>query len=138
MRVLLFAFGEDDPGHPYLPHNYPTDCIAYTGTHDNNTARGWFEQEASPADRKRLFRYLGRKISAAQAPREMVRLASMSRADTAIFPMQDVLGLGAEARMNRPATLEGNWRWRLRPDQATPELADELGEMARAYGRAGK
>jgi len=59
MKILLFAFGEDNPEHPYLPHTYEKNCLVYTGTHDNNTVKGWFKSEATPEDRKRLFRYLG-------------------------------------------------------------------------------
>jgi 4-alpha-glucanotransferase len=136
MRVLLFAFGEDDPKHPYLPHNYVTNCAAYTGTHDNNTARGWFLEESKPEERRRLFRYLGREASAEEVHTELIRLLMMSPADAVVIPMQDVLGLGAEARMNRPAVPEKNWEWRLLPVQLDPALADGLAVMTETYGRA--
>jgi 4-alpha-glucanotransferase len=136
MRVLLFAFGEDLPTHPYLPHNYVPDCVVYTGTHDNNTVRGWFENEAHPSDKQRLFRYLGREVSAESVHWDFIRLAMMSIAETVIFPMQDVLGLGEEARMNRPARHEGNWEWRLLPQQLTPSLRSSLSDMTETYGRA--
>jgi 4-alpha-glucanotransferase len=136
MKVLLFAFGEDLPTNPYIPHNLPRNCVLYTGTHDNNTTRGWFEGEASPEIKERLFRYLGREVQAENIHRELIRLAMMSVANTIIVPMQDILGLGEEARMNRPATTEGNWRWRLSPDQLTPSLADMLRGMTDLYGRA--
>ncbi len=135
MKVLLFAFGADLPTNPYIPHNLPQDCIAYTGTHDNNTVVGWFLNETPPEDRQRLFRYLGREVSAEELSTEMIRLVMMSVAGTAIFPMQDILGLGEEARMNTPATIEGNWQWRLLPDQISPELAQELRGMTEIYGR---
>jgi 4-alpha-glucanotransferase len=135
MKVLLFAFGEDNPMHPYLPHTYETNAVVYTGTHDNNTIRGWFEREAQPADKKRFFRYLGRRVSAKAIPWELIRLAMMSRANLAIIPMQDILGLGAEARMNRPATGDGNWEWQLAPGQFTPTLAEKLRAMTETYGR---
>ena len=115
MRVLLFAFGEDLPTNPYAPHNHVKNCVVYTGTHDTNPVRGWFEKEATSEERERLFRYLGRKVSAEDVSWEFIRLAMMSVADTAILPMQDILGLGEEARMNRPATTEKNWQWRLSP-----------------------
>jgi len=135
MRVLLFAFGPDMPTNPYAPHHHVRHCVVYTGTHDNNTVRGWFEQEASDEDRRRLFRYLGRTVTADEVAWEMVRLAMMSVADRVILPMQDVLGLGAEARMNTPGTPEGNWEWRLRPHQITPELARRLADLTETYGR---
>jgi 4-alpha-glucanotransferase len=136
MKVLLFAFGGDLPTNPYIPHNLPSNCVLYTGTHDNNTARGWFEREATPETRERLFRYLGREIPAEDIHRELIRLGMMSVANTLIIPMQDILGLGEEARMNRPATTEGNWRWRLLPEQLTPSLRDMLRGMTELYGRA--
>ncbi|GBC85550.1 4-alpha-glucanotransferase [bacterium HR11] len=136
MRVLLFAFGPDMPTNPYAPHNHVRHCVVYTGTHDNNTVRGWFEQEASDEDRHRLFRYLGRTVTADEVAWEMVRLAMMSVADRVIIPMQDVLGLGAEARMNTPATPTGNWEWRLQPHQITSELARRLADLTETYGRA--
>jgi len=136
MRVLLFAFGEDLPTHPNQPHNYVSNCVAYTGTHDNNTVKGWFEGEARLSEKQRLFRYLGREVSAGNVHTELIRLAMMSIGNTVIFPMQDVLGLGEEARMNRPARHEGNWEWRLLPEQVTPSLGSSLLEMTETYGRA--
>jgi 4-alpha-glucanotransferase len=136
MKVLLFAFGADLPTNPYIPHNLPPNCVAYTGTHDNNTIRGWFEEETSPEDRQRIFRYLGREVSSDDLPRELIRLVMRSAANTVIIPMQDLLGLGGEARMNRPATRRGNWQWRMKADQPAAEIAAALGEMTEIYGRA--
>jgi 4-alpha-glucanotransferase len=138
MRVLLFAFGEDNPDHPYLPHNYVQRCVVYTGTHDNNTAKGWFENEAKPEDKKRLIRYLGRNVSADHIHLELLRLAMMSVAETVIIPMQDILGLGEEARMNLPASLEDNWKWRLVPEQMTSRVEQMLLDMTETYGRAAR
>jgi 4-alpha-glucanotransferase len=135
MKILLFAFGENHPMHPYLPHTYSENCLAYTGTHDNNTVRGWFEKEASPDDRERVFRYLGRTSTEKEIHWELIRLAMMSVARTAIFPMQDILGLGEEGRMNRPGTTWGNWAWRLLPEQWTPAVRAKLLEMTETYGR---
>jgi 4-alpha-glucanotransferase len=135
MKVLLFAFGDDDPMHPFLPHTYPTNCVAYTGTHDNNTVMGWFDKEASSEEKERLFRYLYREPPAEEIRWEMIRLVMMSVADTAIFPMQDILGLGQDARMNRPATSSGNWTWRLEPGQITPAIEEKLSMMTDTYGR---
>jgi len=136
MKVLLFAFGEDLPTNPYIPHNLPKNCVLYTGTHDNNTTRGWFEREATPEIKGRLFCYLGREVPAEDIHWEMIRLAMMSVANTVIVPMQDILGLGQEARMNLPATTKGNWQWKLLADQITPTLTKKLIEMTEIYGRA--
>jgi 4-alpha-glucanotransferase len=136
MRILQFAFGEDCPTHPYLPHNYTPNTLVYTGTHDNNTTRGWFENEATPEDKKRLFRYVGREILPEECPRELHRLAMMSVANTVIIPVQDLLGLGEEAKMNRPSVAHGNWEWRLLPDQLNSSCAERLREMTTIYGRA--
>jgi 4-alpha-glucanotransferase len=135
MRVLQFAFSGDFPQNAYLPHNHIPGCVVYTGTHDNNTARGWFEKEATSQERERLCQYLGREISGAHAPREMIRLAMMSVAETVILPMQDILGLGEEARMNRPSTGHGNWRWRLAPEFLEPKTLEWLGGLSWVYGR---
>ena len=136
MRVLLFAFGQDLPAHPYLPHNYVPHCVVYTGTHDTNTVKGWFDNEVGSQEKRRLFRYLGREVTAEKIHWELVRLAMMSIADTVILPMQDVLGLGEEARMNRPAMHRGNWEWRLLPDEISPSLGSRLLEVTETYGRA--
>jgi 4-alpha-glucanotransferase len=136
MKVLLFAFGDDLATNPYIPHNLPKNCVIYTGTHDNNTVRGWFEREATPETKERLVQYLGREVSVERIHWELIRLAMMSVANMAIFPMQDLLGLGEDARMNRPATTEGNWQWQLLQEQLTPHLTQKLLEMTEIYGRA--
>lgn len=135
MKVLLFAFSEDDPQHPYLPHNYERSFVVYTGTHDNNTVRGWFECEASGNDKERFFRYAGREVPVEKVHWEFIRLAMMSVANQVIIPMQDVLGLRGDTRMNRPSVAEGNWEWRLRHDQITRPTAQKLLEMTVTYGR---
>jgi 4-alpha-glucanotransferase len=135
MRVLLFAFGEDLPTNPYAPHNYINKCVVYTGTHDNNTIRGWFKREASPEDKKRLFEYIGRKVTEKDVHWELIKLAMRSVAEMVIIPMQDILGLGEKARMNLPASSNGNWEWRLTPEQLSPSLIRKLSEMIRIYGR---
>ncbi|MEW6328294.1 MAG: 4-alpha-glucanotransferase [Thermodesulfobacteriota bacterium] len=136
MKVLLFAFGDDLATNPYVPHNHVKNCVVYTGTHDNNTAKGWFRKEARPEDKRRLFQYLGREVSEETVHQEFVRMAMMSVADLVIIPMQDILGLGEEARMNIPATADGNWTWRLLPEQLTPSLSASLSELTYIYGRA--
>jgi 4-alpha-glucanotransferase len=136
MKVLLFAFGDDLPSNPYAPHNVERNCLIYTGTHDNNTAKGWFENETTPDMRERLAQYIGRAVFPDTIGRELIRLAMISPADTAIFPIQDLLGLGEEDRMNRPATQIGNWEYRLLGEYLTPNLAKKLREMTVIYGRA--
>jgi len=135
MKVLLFAFGPDLPKNLYAPHNHTERSVVYTGTHDNNTARGWFEGEASLEDRKRLCLYLGKEVTAETVHWELIRLAMMSVARMAVFPMQDVLGLGREARMNLPASNQRNWTWRLDPHALTAQVSSRLREMTQIYGR---
>lgn len=135
MKLLIFAFGPDLPTNPYAPHNHVQNCIIYTGTHDNNTTRGWFTKELADEDRARMAAYLGRELTAENIHEEMVRLAMVSVANTAILPVQDLLGLGEEDRMNLPATGTGNWEWRLRPGQLNPDLAHSLRAMTERYGR---
>jgi 4-alpha-glucanotransferase len=135
MKVLLFAFRKHHGTNPYLPHNVPQNAVIYTGTHDNNTARGWFEHELDPKTKAYLFRYLGRKVGASQIAGELMRLAMMSAAAAAIFPVQDLLGLGEEGRMNRPARPEQNWRWRLASGALTDREQRRLLEMTVTYGR---
>jgi len=137
MRVLLFAFEEGMAHSPHAPHNHVRNCVVYTGTHDNNTVRGWFENEAGRGRRRRLFRYLGKRIRAGEAHQVFMRLAMMSVADTVIIPMQDALGLGEEARMNRPSTWTGNWQWRLGRGQLKIGVARDLRMLASTYGRCG-
>jgi 4-alpha-glucanotransferase len=135
MKVLLFAFGEDNPMHPYLPHTYEKNYIAYTGTHDTNTIRGWFENETTEQDRKRLTRYIGNDVTVDSINWELIRLLMRSVADIVIIPMQDLLGLGEEARMNRPSVAAGNWLWRLQTQQLSNELIEKLSAMTQTYGR---
>ncbi|MBI5149534.1 MAG: 4-alpha-glucanotransferase [Candidatus Omnitrophica bacterium] len=135
MKVLLFAFGEDLHKHPYLPHNFERHCLVYTGTHDNNTVRGWFENEATPREKENFFTYISRHLEVADIPWAFVELAMRSKADTAIVPMQDVLGLGQEARFNKPATTQGNWRWRLTREEITPRVTQRLRVLAQDSDR---
>lgn len=135
MKVLLFAFGGDVATNPYAPHNYNINCVAYTGTHDNNTIVGWFQKEASPDDKRRFFEYIGREVPEDQVHWEMIRLALASVAKIAIVPMQDVLGLGEEARMNMPSLSKGNWGWRFSPRYWNSEISERLIKMMRIYGR---
>ena len=119
MKILLFAFGEDMPRNSYMPHNMERCCVAYTGTHDNNPALGWFDAEASPEDKARLFAYLGREVAREEVPWELIRAVMGSVAALVVTPMQDVLGLDGAARMNRPRQFGGqlglaHGAWRVR------------------------
>lgn len=136
MKVLLFSFGDDQPTNPYTIHNLERNCVAYTGTHDTNTSRGWFELEASSDQKKRLWDYLGREVPAEELHWELVRLVMMSVANLVILPMQDLLGLGNESRMNYPSLSSGNWKWRLRSEQLDEQMQKRLAAMTALYGRS--
>ena len=133
-RVLQFAFdGHTD--NPHLPDNYDPNTVVYTGTHDNPTTRGWYE-DLPDAERGNLWRYLKRTASSsAEAALALVRLAWSSRAALAIAPLQDVLNLGKEARMNRPGTAEGNWRWRITDEALSTPALQSLHDLTVASAR---
>ena len=143
MRVLQFAFGSDPKADDYRPHNYPRNCVVYTGTHDNDTTIGWFRGEdvkdstQSKEERQRetqvALNYLG--TDGREINWDFIRLALMSAADTAIIPMQDILGLDSEARMNLPGKAEGNWCWRFTPDMLTEEIKTRLRKLTALSGR---
>ena len=135
MRVLQFAFGEGFPHGEHLPHAVTQRSVYYTGTHDNNTVVGWFAGELSSAERKRLSRYAGRRVTRSNAARELARLAHSSVADLVVLPLQDVLGLDETARLNTPGVTEGNWRWRVPADRLTDERARRLRRLTHTYGR---
>lgn len=131
MHILQYAFGGDARNRD-LPHNYVRNCVVYTGTHDNDTTLGWFKA-ADKNVRSHCREYLqtrGRKIHW-----DMIRAVFASVADTAIVPMQDVLGLGSEHRMNRPATESGNWTWRMPPDSISHDLTARLKDLTVLFGR---
>jgi 4-alpha-glucanotransferase len=135
MKVLLFAFGDDLPTNPYAPHNHVKNCIIYTGTHDNNTIRGWYEHELNEDSKNRISEYIGREVTEENVHWELIRLVMMSVADTSIIPMQDVLGLGESYRMNLPGTENGNWEWRVKPEHLSVSLKERLTGLTRMYGR---
>jgi 4-alpha-glucanotransferase len=135
MRPLIFAFDESLPANPFAPHNLERNCVVYTGTHDMPPVRTWFAAEASRIQKQLLSRYLGRKITAETAASALIQLAMMTVADTVILPLQDVLGLGAEARMNRPGTQKGNWIWRHTDTSLSPQNAARLAAWTKLYGR---
>ncbi|RMD70886.1 MAG: 4-alpha-glucanotransferase, partial [Gammaproteobacteria bacterium] len=128
---LQFAF-EGGADNPYLPHNHIIRCVVYTGTHDNDTTLGWWN--TLPEEQKRhVLDYLGKPGEAMPDP--LMRAALMSVARLAVVPMQDILRLGSEARMNRPSTSEGNWRWRFQWVQLKPELEERYARFNGIYGR---
>jgi 4-alpha-glucanotransferase len=133
-RVLQFAFdGRND--NPHLPHNYAPNTVAYTGTHDNNTTRGWFEA-LQPDQQSIVWRYLNRPAGkSCDAAPELLRLAWSSPAALAMAPLQDVLNLGSEARMNVPGSAKGNWRWRCTTDMLSAPAFERLRELTKASGR---
>lgn len=144
MRVLQFAFGGDPARNPHLPHSYMQPTVVYTGTHDNDTTAGWYRELCNRADREEeadavrerafLLRYAvsdGREIHW-----DLIRLAHSSCANLAVIPMQDLLGLGSEARMNLPSAATGNWEWRMEAGAASPEMAGRLRGITETYVRA--
>lgn len=134
MAVLQFAFG-DEGSHIYLPHR-AAGRVIYTGTHDNDTTRGWFESDATDDERRNVAAYLGRCDDGTNWA--FIRAAQTSVAEFALAPLQDVLGLGSEARMNMPSQPTGNWRWRFAADAFTPELAAKLALLAEMTDRLPK
>lgn len=111
MRVILFGFDHSFPHSIHLPHHYPSHVIAYTGTHDNNTIHGWLEKELTQGQLKKLKQYLGKNRINKKIHWELIELVTQSPADLVIFPVQDLLGLDGNARMNNPACSQGNWKW---------------------------
>jgi len=140
MRVMQFAFNDDASSKQYLPHNFVKNCVAYTGTHDNNTLMGWFfdEKVKSKADeRRRALNYIGKKKANRKSLNwDFIRLLMMSQARLVIFPMQDILGLGSEGRMNLPGSAIHNWRWRISTSQIDENLQQKLKEITLIYERS--
>jgi 4-alpha-glucanotransferase len=143
MAILQFAFGKDPQAPDFKPHNYPHDRVAYTGTHDNNTTVGWWSSTGAGDSTRTLEdireeRDFTRKYLATDGLEihwAFIRTLMASVANTVLFPLQDVLGLGGEARMNTPAVPSGNWRWRYRKETLTPAIAQRLKEMVSTYDR---
>ncbi len=136
MKVLMFGFDGDISENPHCPVNYKKNSVVYTGTHDNNTVKGWFRNEAGALQKKRLFSFTGRKVPPGRIHWEFIKLASSSLSDTVIIPAQDILGLGAGARMNKPATSKNNWQWRLKSNELKPSIAKKLKKLTKSCGRA--
>jgi 4-alpha-glucanotransferase len=132
MKILQFAFGGERNSN-FLPHHFGRNCVVYTGTHDNETTVGWY-RNANPNEQDHIRRYVARDGS--DIAWDMIRLAYASVADTAVVPMQDLMSLGNEARMNYPGKTSGYWRWRYMPSQLTQVIARRLEELTELYGRA--
>ncbi|RJP49141.1 MAG: 4-alpha-glucanotransferase, partial [Anaerolineaceae bacterium] len=135
MKILQFAFS--GPDNDFLPHHFRENCVVYTGVHDNDTTRGWYET-TSEKEREYALRYLGLKTSknmAKEFPAHLIRAAWSSVALFALAPMQDFLALGGEARFNYPSRLGGNWDWRMDASALTDELRDRIRELNYLYQR---
>jgi 4-alpha-glucanotransferase len=131
---LQFAF-DGNSGNPHLPANYSTNTVVYTGTHDNDTTRGWFES-LPDTDRRKVWRYLNRtEGDEREITGELLRVGRSSTAALAIAPLQDLLNFGSEARMNLPGTAEGNWRWRTTKDMLNASLFEQLKDLTASTNR---
>jgi 4-alpha-glucanotransferase len=132
MAVLQFGFGNEG-AHMYLPHRCAADKVIYTGTHDNDTTVGWWKSGAAEHERRNAEAYVGRCDNGIHWA--FIRAAQVSPASLCIIPLQDVLGLGSEARMNTPSLHGGNWKWRYAPAALTAELAGKLAHLAEVTDR---
>jgi 4-alpha-glucanotransferase len=133
MKVLQYAFDED-PANPHKPHNFDSrNYIAYTGTHDNDTTLGWYKS-ADEKSKDRFRRYLN--VSGEEASWDMIRLAMMSSADLSVYPVQDILSLGGEARLNTPGKLGGNWTFMMEEGALREWMGDRLKYLTELYDRA--
>ncbi len=136
MRILQFGFA-DRGGHLYLPHRFVPNTVVYTGTHDNNTTLGWWQQDATPWERTCVQNYLQPIRHDGEIVWAFIRAAARSVANLAIYPLQDVLHLDGAARMNRPSAGEGNWTWRYAPDALHPDFAFQLAALMEVTDRDG-
>jgi len=143
MSILQFAFGSDPQGPSFRPHNYPRELVAYTGTHDNDTTLGWWnsgpgaDSTRTSADiaAERDFTRCYLRTDGRDMNWVFIQTIMASVADTVLVPMQDVLGLGSEARMNLPGKPDGNWQWRMRPGSLRAEDAARLRALSDMYDR---
>jgi 4-alpha-glucanotransferase len=143
MSVLQFAFGNDPQAPTFLPHNYPREVAAYTGTHDNDTTVGWWNSAAATdstrteqeIEKERAFTLAYLNTAGREIHWTFIRAVLASVADTAVVPMQDVLGLGSEARMNLPGSTRNHWRWRMLPNAITSEIRSRFAELVSLYDR---
>ncbi|MGN6566838.1 MAG: 4-alpha-glucanotransferase, partial [Flavipsychrobacter sp.] len=135
MKLLQFAWGDNMPTAVDAPHNYPINCVVYTGTHDNNTTKGWFKTEMKPADKKRLSAYSGINVTKGNIDTVLPRIAYASVAETAILPIQDLLGLDEKSRINTPGSSKNNWLWRLPKNALSEKLEQKLLQWISMYNR---
>ena len=131
MKILQFAF-DDGEDNEYLPHTFDKNFIVYSGTHDNDTVSSWYKN-TNDSNRNYFHQYIGRIPE--HPAREFIRLAHASVAQLSVIPIQDILELGNEARMNLPGTTSNNWKWRVLKDQLSDELADDFASFCKLYGR---
>jgi 4-alpha-glucanotransferase len=132
MKVLQFGFSSRG-AHIHLPHRFVTNTVAYTGTHDNDTTRGWWQNGATETEKDAVRNYLG--VTGNDVVWPLIRATASSVADLALYPVQDILELGSEARMNVPSRPSGNWSWRCRENTLTPELAQKLAALTEVTDR---
>ncbi|MDR3281027.1 MAG: 4-alpha-glucanotransferase [Synergistaceae bacterium] len=137
MKVLQFAFGQGMSENPYIPHNHRRNCVVYSGTHDNDTSAGWWSASATEEERENFKKYMDLKnMDEREAADAMVRCALSSTADLAVITVQDILRLGAGARMNTPSTVEGNWVWKLENLADLKKEMARVGELSSLFGRS--
>jgi 4-alpha-glucanotransferase len=135
MKIVQFGFGENMPFLEHNPLNYPYNSVAYTGTHDNNTVKGWVRQETDEDMLNRIMRYQGKRLTKKYAHMDMIRFAYASNARLVIIPMQDWLGLEENSRMNYPSTVKGNWIWKIKSEELTSKLQEQIGGYVKTFGR---
>jgi 4-alpha-glucanotransferase len=135
MVVLQFAFGDNTPQSGYMTHNHNQNCVVYTGTHDNNTTRGWYLNELSDKNRKEAAEYAGHPVKDETCNEDFIRMAYSSVAKIAIIPVQDLLGLDAGARLNTPSTSGKNWDWKMKKSDLGKVFTEKVRRMVVIYGR---
>jgi 4-alpha-glucanotransferase len=138
MKVAQFAFSDDIGKSPHAPHQYNINFIAYTGTHDNNTIRGWFRKDLNQKNKALVSAYLGTKITERNVHTQLIREVYKSVADTVIIPMQDWLGLDEKGRINTPASVKNNWSWRMTEKDLSASLVKTIRQLNEVYGREPK
>ncbi|HAK28531.1 MAG TPA: hypothetical protein DCO90_04705 [Sphingobacterium sp.] len=135
MAVLQFAFGNDMPHSPHIPHQYNRNTVAYTGTHDNNTSLSWFNQDLDGAGKERINNYYGQIVENTNLNDVLIRSLHASVADSVIIAMQDILNLDGSCRMNRPASTAGNWVWRMQKGAFAANHQEKLAYYTKLYNR---
>lgn len=135
MKVFQFGFEEDMATSMHAPHNYPQNAVVYSGTHDNNTLRGWYREKGDTKKKKRLRQYLNGWVWCKNIHKKVIHILYRSTADMVIIPMQDVLGLGRKAMMNKPSTIGKNWQWQLRKNPKKKDYARYLKKLVLMFNR---